>query len=385
MLIGVPKERLEGERRVAITPKILSRLNKHKFQVLIEKGAGDAAGFSDAEYQEHDGVSISSRSELFSKADIITCVRWGYDEDDIKLLRKEQILIGMLNPHSSAEDIMSLANLGISAFSLELMPRISRSQNMDALSSQATVAGYKAALLGADQLPKMYPMMVTPAGTITPAHVLVIGAGVAGLQAVATSLRLGAVVHAYDIRPEVKEQVESLGAKFLEETLIAEENTSDNGYAREMGKEFNIRQQKLLTNALTHTDVVITTAEIPGKKAPVLITEEMLKSMKAQSIIIDLAAESGGNCEVTKAGKTLNVHGIKVFGVKNIASSMGHHASDMYAHNIAAFLLHSIKDGKFQWNFDDVIINDTLLTYQGDIYNERVKHWLGLSEQTQKT
>ena len=376
MFIGLPKERALAEHRVALTPKTLLKICSQNLKVLVEKGAGEAAGFSDTEYEKNGGECIASRAELFNRADIITCISWDYNRDDNHLLHKKQILIGLLKPYHFEQEIISLAKRDVSTFSLELMPRISRSQSMDVLSSQASVAGYKAALLAANNLTKIYPMLVTPAGTITPAHVLVIGAGVAGLQAVATSLRLGAVVHAYDIRSEVKEQVESLGAKFLEESLIAENCQAQDGYAKDMGKEFNLKQQKLLTKALSCSDVVITTAEIPGKKAPSLISKEMLKYMKAGSIIIDLAAESGGNCEVTKIGETQKIHGIKVLGLKNPASSLSYHASEMYGNNIAAFLLNFIKDGQFQWNFDDDIIKKTLLTHEGKIYNNRIKEML---------
>ena len=270
--------------------------------------------------------------------------------------------------------------MGVNAFALELLPRIARAQPMDVLSSMASIAGYKSVLLAAEALNKLFPMMITAAGTITPAHVFIVGVGVAGLQAIATAKRLGAVIRAYDVRPAVKEQVESLGAKFVEMELETEDSETSGGYAKAMDEDFYRRQREMMKEVVAESDVVITTALIPGKKAPILITEEMVKGMTSGSVIVDLAAEGGGNCELTKSGETIEAHGVQIIGIENLASTIPHHASQMYAKNLTAFLKILVDDGELNINMDDEIIRDTLLTYQGEVVNPRVKELLGMPE-----
>ncbi|MCH8948273.1 MAG: NAD(P) transhydrogenase subunit alpha, partial [Acidobacteria bacterium] len=284
----------------------------------------------------------------------------------------------LLNPLGAPETARELASRGITAFALELLPRISRAQPMDALSAMATIAGYKAALLGAGALQKMYPMMITAAGTITPARVFVVGAGVAGLQAIATSRRLGAVVQAYDVRPAVKEQVESLGAKFLVLELETEKAEASGGYAQAMGEEFYRRQREMMAQAVAESDVVITTAAIPGKKAPTLLTQAMVEGMRPGSVIVDVAAEGGGNCELTRPGEAIEAHGVTILGPTNLPSTIPYHASQMYAKNVTAFLLNLVKNGELRVDLEDQIIRDTLLTHQGEVVNARVRELLGL-------
>ena len=288
-------------------------------------------------------------------------------------------MVGLLNPLGAPEAVRQLADKDITAFALELLPRIARSQPMDALSSMATVAGYKAVLLAAGALNKLYPMMITAAGTITPARVLIVGAGVAGLQAIATSKRLGAVVRAYDVRPAVKEQVESLGAKFVELELETEEAETSGGYAQAMGEEFYRRQREMMKRVVVESDVVITTAAIPGKKSPILITEDMVKGMEPGSVIVDLAAEGGGNCELTKPGETINAHGVIIMGPENVASTIPYHASQMYSKNLTAFLKNMMDDGELQLDLEDQIIRDSLITHKGEVVNPQVRELLGLS------
>jgi len=286
--------------------------------------------------------------------------------------------LGLLDPLGAPKTAQGLAEKGVTAFALELLPRISRSQPMDALSSMATVAGYKAALLGADALPRMYPMLITAAGTVTPAKVFVIGAGVAGLQAIATSHRLGAVVHAYDVRPAVKEQVESLRAKFVELELETGDAEADSGYAQAMGDEFYRRQREVMTRVVADSDVVITTAAVPGGKAPILLTAKMVQNMRPGSVIVDLAAEGGGNCELTHPGERIEIHGVTILGQMNLPSTIPYHASQMYARNVSAFLQNLVKDGELAVDLEDQVIRDTLLTHEGEVYSSRVRDILGL-------
>ncbi|MEE8200167.1 MAG: Re/Si-specific NAD(P)(+) transhydrogenase subunit alpha [Candidatus Acidoferrales bacterium] len=383
MIVGVPVERYPHERRVALVPASVPALAKAGLEVLVEQGAGQRAGFPDAEYQEQGAHLAPDRTRLFSSADVLLQVHGldanpGTGHDDLALLRTGQVVLGLLNPFGAPKAAHELADRGITAFALELLPRISRAQPMDALSSMATVAGYKVALLAAGALQKMYPMMITAAATITPARVFVVGAGVAGLQAIATSRRLGAVVRAYDVRPAVKEQVESLGAKFLELGLETEEAEAAGGYARAMGHEFYRRQQEMMTQALAESDVVITTAAVPGKKAPILITEQAVHKMRPGSLIIDLAAESGGNCELTRVGETVEAHGVTIMGPVNLPSSVPYHASQMYAKNVTAFLQNLVKNGELSLNLEDPIIRDTLLTHQGKVVHPQIRELLGL-------
>jgi NAD(P) transhydrogenase subunit alpha len=299
-------------------------------------------------------------------------------QQDLSLLRRNQILIGFLRPFGSQEVVQQIAQTGVTAFSVELMPRTTRAQSMDALSSMATVSGYKAVLLAADSLPRIFPMLTTAAGTVTPARVFVIGCGVAGLQALATARRLGAVTSAYDVRPAAKEQVQSLGGRFVELPIEAKDAQDARGYARAQDEDFYRRQRELLGKAVQESDVVITAAVIPGKKSPVLVTEEMVKGMAAGSVIVDLAAERGGNCDITEPGKTVVKHGVTIMGPTNLASGVPYHASMMYARNITAFVTHLVKDQKLNLNLSDQIVSDTLLTNAGEIVHERVRELLSI-------
>ncbi len=326
---------------------------------------------------------ILDRAEVFAKSDVLLQIRAvgtnpKTDSDDIKALKEGQIVIGLIDALTNADAVKSLASSKVKAFALELVPRITRAQAMDVLSSQANIAGYKAALIAADSLPRMLPMMMTAAGTMTPARILVIGAGVAGLQAIATCNRLGAIVSAYDIRPAVKEQVQSLGAKFVELELETGESEDKGGYAKAMDEEFYKKQRELMAKVVAENDAVISTAAIPGKKAPILITEEMVAGMKPGSIIVDLAAESGGNCESTIAGETIIKDGVKIIGPVNVPSSVPYHASQMYAKNIANLLLLMVKDEELNINLEDEILKESLVTDGGNVVNERVKESLGL-------
>ena len=384
MIVGVAVERYPNENRVALVPALIPDLVKAGLEVLVEAGAGEKAGFLDDAYKENGARLVADRTELFSSADILFLVHGLQVDaeagaDDMKLLRSGQIMVGLLNPLGAPEAVRQLAGKDITAFALELLPRIARSQPMDALSSMATVAGYKAVLLAAGALNKLYPMMITAAGTITPARVLIVGAGVAGLQAIATSKRLGAVVRAYDVRPAVKEQVESLGAKFVELELETEEAETSGGYAQAMGEEFYRRQREMMKRVVVESDVVITTAAIPGKKSPILITEDMVKGMEPGSVIVDLAAEGGGNCELTKPGETINAHGVIIMGPENVASTIPYHASQMYAKNLTAFLKNMMDDGELQLDLEDQIIRDSLITHKGEVVNPQVRELLGLS------
>ena len=384
MIVGVAVERYPNENRVALVPTLIPDLVKAGLEVLVEAGAGEKAGFLDDAYKENGARLVADRTELFSSADILFLVHGLQVDaeagvDDMKLLRSGQIMVGLLNPLGAPEAVRQLAGKDITAFALELLPRIARSQPMDALSSMATVAGYKAVLLAAGALNKLYPMMITAAGTITPAQVLIVGAGVAGLQAIATSKRLGAVVRAYDVRPAVKEQVESLGAKFVELELETEEAETSGGYAQAMGEEFYRRQREMMKRVVVESDVVITTAAIPGKKSPILITEDMVKGMEPGSVIVDLAAEGGGNCELTKPGETINAHGVIIMGPENVASTIPYHASQMYSKNLTAFLKNMMDDGELQLDLEDQIIRDSLITHKGEVVNPQVRELLGLS------
>ena len=383
MIVGVPKETYPGERRVALVPTVIATLAKAKVEVLIEKGAGVEAGFLDDSYGEQGAKVVGERRDLFSWADIILQVRGlGANPDagsaDLDLMRPGQVIIGLLDPLGNAEAARELSAKEVTAFALELVPRISRAQSMDVLSSMATISGYKAVLLAASSLPKMYPLMMTAAGTITPAKVFVVGAGVAGLQAIATARRLGAVVQAYDVRPAVKDQVQSLGAKFLELELETETAEGAGGYAAAMDEDFYRRQRELMTQVLAESDVVITTAAVPGKKSPVLVTKEMVEAMRPGSVIVDMAAEGGGNCEVTKPGETVMSGGVNILGPLNLPSTVPYHASQMYARNLTSFLQNLVKDGDVNLNLDDQIVKESLLTHQGEVTNAQVRDLLGL-------
>jgi NAD(P) transhydrogenase subunit alpha len=376
MKIAVAKEVGSGECRVALVPKTAAMLIEKGFEVWVESGAGEGSFFSDDSYREVGAEIIADEVSLFSGADIILKVgrpeerRPGHESD---LIRKGAVIIGFLDPLAAPEITARLADRKITAFAMELVPRISRAQSMDALSSQASVAGYKAALISAKELERFFPMLTTAAGTIPPARVLVIGAGVARLSAIATARRLGAVVEAFDIRPTVKGEVESLGARFLEVEL-GEEIEGGEGYAREVSDVSREKEREMLFESVKNSDVVITTAAVPGKKAPVLLTEEMIAGMKQGSVVIDVAAGQGGNCELTNPGKTIEYRGVKIFGPLNLPSSLAVHASEMYSKNISALLFHLCKDGEMDLDFNDEIIDGTCVTHDGVIRNKSVKN-----------
>ena len=385
MIIGVPKEIYPGERRVSLVPLVLPILTKAGFEVVVETGAGADAGYPDSQYAEKGAKIIATRAELFTTADIITQVLcYGANDvtgkTDLPLLRKNQILIGFLRPFGALDVVQQIAATGAMAFAVELMPRTTRAQAMDALSTMASISGYKAVLITADTLPRILPMMTTAAGTVTPARVLILGVGVAGLQAIATARRLGAVVSAYDVRPAVKEQVQSLGGRFVELAIEAKDAQDARGYATAQGEEFYQKQRELLGKVVAENDIVITTAVIPGKKAPVLVTADMVKAMIPGSVILDLAAERGGNCELTKPGEVSVQHGVTIIGRYNIAGTAPYHASQLYARNLTNFLLHIVKEQKLVLNLEDEIVRDTLLTQGGEVANKRVREFFSLPE-----
>jgi H+-translocating NAD(P) transhydrogenase subunit alpha len=381
MIVGVPKESYPGERRVALVPGVLASLAKAGLEVMVETGAGESAGYTDSEYLDK-GAKLASRQEIFATADIIVQVLCYGSNDktgrsDLALLRSGQALVGFLRPLGTAETLQEIARAGATAFSVELMPRTTRAQSMDALSSMATICGYKAVVMAADTLPRIFPMLTTAAGTITPGRVLIIGAGVAGLQAIATARRLGAVASAYDMRPAAKEQVQSLGGRFVELPIEAKDAQDARGYATAQGEEFYRKQRELLGEAVAANDVVITAAVIPGKTSPILVTKEMVARMAPGSVIVDLAAERGGNCELTRGGEIVVEQGVTIIGTFNLASAVPYHASQMYAKNVTAFLLNLVKDGKLQINEADEIHRETLLTRGGEIVNARVREFFG--------
>lgn len=383
MIVGVPKESFPGERRVAIVPAVIPNLTKAGLEVVIEKGAGVEAGYPDAAYVEKGGKILADRAEVFRTSEIVTQVLCYGSNDktgkaDLPLMQRDQVLVGFLRALGSLEIVREIAGAGVTSFAIETIPRITRAQSMDALSSMATAGGYKAVLIAADVLPRFFPMLTTAAGTITPARVLILGVGVAGLQAIATARRMGAVVSAYDLRPAAKEQVQSLGARFVELPIEAKNAEDARGYASAQDDSFYARQRELLGRVVAENDVVITTAVIPGKKAPVLVTAEMVRGMAPGSVIVDLASERGGNCELTHSGETIVVDGITIIGRINLASTVPYHSSSLYARNVTAFLLNLIKDGKLNINFEDEIIRETLLTRAGEIVNARVREFYSL-------
>ncbi len=386
MIVGVVKESFPNEARVAMVPALVPQLAKAGIEVVIESGAGDAAGFLDTEYSAKGAKVVSGRAEVFKTADLVAQVRaLGANPDagtaDLELLREGQAVVGVCEPLTEHESTKKLADKGVTLFSMEMMPRITRAQSMDILSSMATIAGYKAVLLAANELPKMFPMMMTAAGTIAPARVFVVGAGVAGLQAIASAKKLGAIVEAYDVRPAVKEQVESLGGKFVELELETDTAEDAGGYAKELGEDFYRKQREMMNKVIAGSDVVITTAAIPGKKAPILVTTEMVEGMHSGSVVIDLAAERGGNCELTKAGETVMHNGVKIVGPVNIPTTIPFHASQMYAKNIATFLLHLVDEGNLKIDTEDEITEGTLITHGGKVVNTRVLEAMGASSE----
>ncbi|MGO9270328.1 MAG: NAD(P) transhydrogenase subunit alpha [Terriglobia bacterium] len=383
MIVGVPKESFPGERRVALVPSVIPNLAKAGLEVAIEAGAGAGACYPDAEYAAKGARIIADRAEVFRTADAIVQVLGIGSNDqtgeaDLPLLHRDQIVVGFLRPLGGIQTLQELAGVGVTSFAVELMPRTTRAQSMDALSSMGTICGYKAVVMAAATLPRMFPMLTTAAGTITPARVLIIGAGVAGLQAIATARRLGAVTSAYDLRPAAKEQVQSLGGRFVELPIEAKDAQDERGYGKAQDESFYHRQRELLGRVIAESDVVIAAAVVPGKKPPLLVTREQVARMAPGSVIVDLAAERGGNCELTRPGEVVEESGVTVIGTINLASRVPYHASQMYARNVSAFLLHLFKDGKLQLNLADEIVRDTLLTRGGEVVNARVREFFSL-------
>ncbi len=369
MIVGVPKETQAGERRVALTPDLVPKLTKAGAEVVVEPGAGVAAGYLDSAFAEK-GARLEPAA--LDKADILLKVQ-PPTAGEIPRIREGATLIGFLQPYTNGLQIQALAARQVTAFAMELMPRITRAQPMDALSAMSTVAGYKAVLIAAERLPRFFPLLMTAAGTMTPAHVFIIGAGVAGLQAIGTAKRLGAVVEAYDTRPAVKEQVESLGAKFAVLPLETKDAEAATGYAKAQSEEFYRKQQEMMAKHIAAADAVITTALIPGQRAPVLITEDMVRGMRPGSVIVDLAAEQGGNCALTEPGRDVERHGVLIIGPLNLPSTMPFHASQMYARTVNNFLSHLLKDGKLNLDLNDELTRGPLVTHQGQIVHEAAR------------
>ncbi len=383
MLVGVPKETLPGERRVALVPSSVAALEKAGIEVAIESGAGDEAGYPDDLFRDKGARIETDRAALLRAADVVVQVNtYGNSPEagraDLEHLGQDKVLIGTADPLGATDRIKELAERGVTAFGMELIPRITRAQSMDVLSSMATIGGYKAVLLAANRLPRLFPMFMTAAGTIKPARVFVIGAGVAGLQAIATAKRLGAVIQAFDVRPVVREQVESVGAKFLEVELEADGAEDKGGYAKEQGEEFLRKQREMMAKAVAESDVVITTAAIPGRKSPVLVTEDAVKAMEPGSVIVDLAAERGGNCELTRANEDVVAHGVTILGPTNLPTTVPYHASQMYSKNIETFLVHLVRDGKLELDMNDEITRGTLMCEGGEVVHPRLRDILGL-------
>ena len=389
MRIGVPSETFPGERRVALVPDSVSLLAKVQHDVIVQAGAGVAAGYPDEAYKSKGATIAGDRAEVFRSADaIVQVMGYGANADagrvDLDMMRDGQILIAMFDPLSAPDKVKELAVRKVTSFSLELMPRITRAQSMDVLSSMATIAGYKAVLMAADIAPRMFPLLMTAAGTVSPAHVLIVGAGVAGLQAISTARRLGAVVQAYDVRPAVKEQIESLGAKFVEMDLETGDAQDKGGYAKDLGDEFIRKQRELMTKVVAENHIVITTAAIPGKKSPVIVTADMVRGMQPGSVIVDLAAERGGNCELTKPDETVVENGVTILGPCNLSSTIPFHASQMFARNVVTFLKEISKDGAFALDMENEVHSGTLLTREGEVSHPRIRELLGMSTETVK-
>ncbi len=382
MIVGIPRESVPGERRVSLVPALVPALVKAGHEVLVEAGAGGGAGYPDGEYADRGARIIEERPVLFSGVDVLFMVHGpsaggGTEAKGHEMIRPEQVLIGFMGALDDPQGAATLARTGVTAFALELVPRITRAQSMDALSSMANLAGYKSVLLGANHLPKIFPMMITAAGSMSPSRVFVVGAGVAGLQACATAKRLGAIVSAYDVRPVVKEQVESVGAKFVTFDLDTAGSEDSGGYARDRGEEFYRRQQEEMSRVVSQNDVVITTAAVPGRKAPVLITENMVKGMMPGSVIVDVAAERGGNCELTLPGETVVKHGVTILGPVNLPATLPYHASQMLAKNIATLFAHLTgSEGRIDMDSQDEIFKGTLLCAGGEVVHPRVKEMI---------
>ena len=370
MKVATPKELVHDERRVALVPDTATKLIAAKLEVSVQVGAGGGAFIPDESYEKAGARLVTHAADLLVDADVVLKVQAPMPSE-VELLPKGAVLISFLQPATQGDIVKALARRGVTAFSLELLPRISRAQSMDALSSQASAAGYKAVLMAGERLGKFFPMMMTAAGTVAPARVLVMGAGVAGLQAIATARRLGAVVSAYDVRPAVKEEVQSLGGTFIE--LALETQEGEGGYAREQSEEFLRKQRELIGEHVAKSDVVITTAAVPGRRAPLLVTGDMVKGMRPGSVIVDLASETGGNVELTEAGKDVDVNGVTIIGTRNVPSTMPLATSQLYARNVANLLLHLVKDSAITLDFADEITKGACVTHDGEIVNERAK------------
>jgi NAD(P) transhydrogenase subunit alpha len=380
MIVGVLRESAPGERRVGLVPQSVPPLKKAGLDVLVERGAGDPAGYPDAEY-EAKGATLADRGEVFAKADLLCMITGPGAAAGSSVLgscRSGQVVIAMQDPLGNPAGTKAMAEAGVTAFSLELVPRITRAQSMDVLSSMATIAGYQAVLEAATHLPRLFPMMMTAAGTLAPAKAFVVGVGVAGLQAIATAKRLGAIVEAYDVRPAVKDQVVSVGAKFVEFDLETADAEDKGGYAKEQSEEFIRRQQEQMQVVVARNDVVITTAAIPGKKSPVLVTEPMVEAMAPGSVIVDLAAERGGNCALTRADEVVVAHGVTILGPTDLVSRKPYHASQMFSKNVETFLRSLLKDGELVCDLEDEVTAGTLLCRDGDVVHPRIRELLGL-------
>ena len=386
MIIGIPAEIKTAEKRVAMSPANVQSLTDKGVKVLFQTNAGDAAGYPDGLYTEAGATISADRAEIFAQADIILQVQsFGSNnensEADLASLRSGQLVIGMMDPLASPQAAQAVAEKGATAIALELVPRISRAQSMDVLSSMATLAGYKAVLMGASAAPRIFPMLMTAAGTLQPARVLIMGVGVAGLQACATAKRLGAVVEAYDVRPAAREQIISVGAKPVELDLDTGESEGAGGYAKAQGEDFLKRQRELMTAVVAEQDIIITTAAIPGAKSPILVTEDMVKAMKPGSVIVDLAAERGGNCDLTEEGKTVVAHGVTILGPENVPSELAYHASQMYGKNMQTLLELILDDeGNLNLDFNDEIVAGTVVAHEGKIPHPHMRKLLGLPE-----
>ena len=377
MKVGVVRETLPGERRVALVPDTVSKLIAAKLEVAVQAGAGSEAFYTDDAYQKAGATLVPDARTVLGQADALLKVQ-PPSLDEVAALKSGAILIGFLQPSAHAEVVKALATQKVTAFSLEFVPRISRAQSMDALSSQAGVAGYKAVLIAANRLGKFFPLLITAAGTVTPSRVLVLGAGVAGLQAIATARRLGAVVEAYDVRPAVKDEVKSLGATFVELPLEAQQGQG--GYAAQQSEEFLRRQRELIGDHVAASDVVITTAAVPGRKAPILVTKDMVARMRPGSVIVDLAADTGGNVELTKLGEAVVTGGVTIDGPRNLASTMPVHASQLYSRNVSTLLLSLVKDGQPNIDFNDEIVKGSCLTNAGELVHPQAKALLETSK-----
>ena len=382
MTVGVLRENYADERRVALVPVHAGQLVQAGATVVLEAGAGADAGYRDQDYRTKGAEIADNAADVLSRATVLLTVRFAAaadsDVERVDQLSQGAAVIGFLDPWQPHESFARMRDRGVSSFAMELIPRITRAQSMDALSSMANLAGYKAAILGAGHLPKMLPMMMTAAGTIVPARVFIVGVGVAGLQAIATARRLGALVSAYDVRPEVKEQVQSLGARFVEMELEARDAETTDGYARAMDEEFYRRQRELMTGVLSESDIVITTAVVPGRAAPTLVSREMVEAMAPGSVIVDLAAERGGNCELTRAGETVVHEGVTILGPLNLASTLARDASRLYSKNITAFLQAMVKDGEPAIDTQDEIVAATVVTHARAIPSDRIRERLQL-------